>query len=73
MAYEFVLILLSVLVVSLISFVGVLALSLKQSLFNNLLFILVAFATGTLLAAALLASSSVIGEPWPSTTAMSIL
>ncbi len=54
MAYEFLLIMFSVLIVSLISFVGILALSLKQSVFNNLLFILVAFATGTLLAAALL-------------------
>ena len=54
MAYEFALIMLSVLIVGLISFVGVLTLSLKQSVFNNLLFILVAFAAGTLLAAALL-------------------
>ncbi len=54
MAYEFLLIMLSVLIVSLISFVGVFALSLKQSIFNNLLFILVAFAAGTLLAAALI-------------------
>ena len=54
MAHEFILIMFSVLIVSLISFVGILTLSLKQSVFNNLLFILVAFATGTLLAAALL-------------------
>ena len=54
MAYEFGLIMLSVLIVSLISFVGILTISLKQSVFNNLLFILVAFATGTLLAAAFL-------------------
>lgn len=54
MAYEFGLIMLSVLIVSLISFVGVVTLSLKQSVFNYLLFVLVAFAAGTLLAAALL-------------------
>ena len=54
MAAELALILVSVFIVSLVSFVGVLTLSLKQAVFNNLLFILVAFATGTLLAAALL-------------------
>lgn len=54
MAQELILIMASVLIVSLISFVGILALSLKQSVLNNLLFILVAFATGTLLAAGLL-------------------
>ena len=54
MAYELALIMLSVLIVSLISFVGILTLSIKQSAFNYLLFVLVAFAAGTLLAAALI-------------------
>lgn len=52
MAYEFALVLLSLFIVSAISFVGVFTLLLRQSLLNNILFAVVAFAAGTLLSAA---------------------
>ncbi|MBI3037364.1 ZIP family metal transporter [Candidatus Woesearchaeota archaeon] len=54
MAYEFGLIMLSVLIISLISFVGALTMIIRQALLNNVLFALTAFAAGTLLGAALL-------------------
>ena len=54
MAYELGWIMLSVFLVSLVSFVGVFTLILKKSVFNNVLFALVAFAAGTLLGAAFL-------------------
>lgn len=54
MAYELGMILLSVFLVSLISFVGILTLLIKQAVLNNILFALTAFAAGTLLGAALL-------------------
>ncbi len=47
-------ILLSVFLVSLVSFVGVLTLLIRQNILNNILFALTAFAAGTLLGAALL-------------------
>lgn len=52
MAYEFGLMLAGVFAVSLISFVGVFTLGLRQSLLNNILFGAVAFAAGTLISAA---------------------
>ncbi len=52
MAYEFAMTLGAVSLVSIISFVGVLALVVRQSLLNNLLFAMVAFAAGTLISAA---------------------
>ena len=53
MEWEIVYILASVVLVSLISFVGVLALSLRRELLNKVLFVLIAFAAGTLLGGAL--------------------
>ncbi|MBI2145033.1 ZIP family metal transporter [Candidatus Woesearchaeota archaeon] len=52
MAYEFGLVLAGVLAVSLLSFVGVFTLGIRQSLLNNILFGVVAFAAGTLISAA---------------------
>lgn len=54
MAYELGMILLSVFLVSLVSFVGILTLLIRQAVLNNILFALTAFAAGTLLGAALL-------------------
>ncbi len=54
MANLLALILMSVFIVSLVSFVGVLTLLLRQAVMNNLLFMITAFAAGTLLGAALL-------------------
>ena len=54
MAYELGMILLSVFLVSLVSFVGILTLLIRQDVLNNILFALTAFAAGTLLGAALL-------------------
>lgn len=54
MAYELGWIMLSVFLVSLISFVGALTLIIRQALLNNVLFALTAFAAGTLLGAAFL-------------------
>ena len=54
MAYELGIILLSVFLVSLVSFVGILTLLIRQAVLNNILFALTAFAAGTLLGAALL-------------------
>ena len=47
-------ILASVLAVSLLSFVGLVTLSIKKIILERMLFLLVSFATGTLLAAAFL-------------------
>lgn len=52
MANEFAFILAGVIAVSLISFVGVFTLGLRQAILNNILFGIVAFAAGTLLSAA---------------------
>ncbi len=54
MAYELGMILLSVFIVSLVSFVGILTLLIRQAVLNNILFALTAFAAGTLLGAAML-------------------
>ncbi|MEK6854584.1 MAG: hypothetical protein AABX60_04565, partial [Nanoarchaeota archaeon] len=54
MAYELGIILLSVFLVSLVSFVGILTLLIRQAVLNNILFALTAFSAGTLLGAALL-------------------
>jgi len=52
--FELVLILLSTLLVSLVSLVGILFISLKEQVFKKLLLLLVSFASGTLLGAAFL-------------------
>jgi zinc and cadmium transporter len=54
MAFEFVYIILSVLLISTVSFVGVFTLFLKRSVINNMLFAFAALSAGTLLGASLL-------------------
>jgi len=51
---EFLLIMVSVIAISLISLVGIIALSLKKSILDRILLLLVAFASGSMLAAAFL-------------------